>query len=551
MRKPEGGSDAADIDRRLSADGDHVINRRPSFKSTTPRTPPLPRPPKGCCGFGTEMAEEEVDYALIGGGIMSATLGLLLKQLQPSWKINIYERLGSVAQESSNGWNNAGTGHSALCEPNYTPWKEGSKTEVDITKAITVCENWWLSRQYWSYLVEQGEIDAPNKFINNTPHMTVGRGEEQVRWLKTRYEALSKHPLFEGMEYSEDDKKMAQWCQIMIQGRQEEQKVAMTRCDWGTDVDFGALTEDLVKVFMKKGGNLLLYHTVTNLKKLKDSGEFHWLLTVQKKDCYTGLTAVKAKYVFCGAGGWALPLLQKSGIPEIRGFMGFPISGEFLVCQNPDIVSKQGNNKVYGPADVGAPPMSVPHLDARIIGGKRMLLFGPFAGFSPRYLKTGSLMDLICAVRCGNLFPAACAGLRNLDLTVYLAKQLLKTNHGKHEILRDFIPDAKPYDWTLVTAGQRVQIMKKDAKKGGILQFGTEVVSSADGSISGLLGASPGASTAVQVALDVLKKTRKEKIKEWEPEIAKMIASYGTKLADDKETYRKIKARTGNALRIK
>merc|ERR1711933_385226 len=351
-----------------------------------------------------------------------------------------------------------------------------------------------------------------------------------------------------GMEYTEDKATMTKWCPLMMEGRDPKDKVALTKCDVGTDCDFGALTKELGKGFMKKGGNLLLFHTVTGLKREKDG---RWLITVRKNDLGAGKRQVRSKFVFVGAGGWALLLLQKSKIPEIRGFMGFPISGEFLVCQNPEVVSKHPN-KVYGKAAIGAPPMSVPHLDKRIISGKHMLLFGPFAGFSPRYLKTGSLLDLFKSIRLHNLIPAAAAGLQNLDLTVYLVKQLLASDNKKFAELLNFVPNAKPDDWLLVTAGQRVQIMKKDPKKVGILQFGTEGVAAADGSICGLLGASPGASTAVQVALDVLAKcfTGSGEFARWTPKIQEMIQSYGSKLSDDRDKYQKIHKKTAATLNI-
>lgn len=476
---------------------------------------------------------------------MSATVGLMLKQLEPSWKINIYERLGACAEESSNGWNNAGTGHSALCEPNYTP---GNADGVDVSKAITVCENWQLSRQYWSYLVDKGLIKNPSQFIDTTPHLTFAYGEDQIGWLKARYEALKDHPLFKGMEYSDDPAKIKEWCPLMMEGRGPSDKIALSRCAWGTDVDFGALTKELATGFMQTGGNLLLFHTVTAIKKQKDGT---WLLTIKKNDLGAKVQQVKSKFVFVGAGGWALLMLQKAHIPEIKGFMGFPISGEFLVCQNPEVVAKHPN-KVYGKAAIGAPPMSVPHLDKRVIGGKHMILFGPFAGFSPRYLKTGGLMDLIKAIRPHNLIPAAAAGLQNLDLTIYLVKQLAASDNKKFGELQVFVPTAKPEDWCLVTAGQRVQIMKKDKKKCGILQFGTEVVAAADGSICGLLGASPGASTAVQVALDVLFKCfEKTKFEGWKPKVVEMIPSYGTKLSNNPTLADQLHAESARLLGIK
>merc|ERR1712050_593738 len=386
-------------------------------------------------------------------------------------------------------------------------------------------------------------------FINNTPHCTFAYGEDQVDWLRKRYAALHKHPLFEGMEYAEDKATLQKWAPLMMEGRDPSDKVALSRCDVGTDCDFGALTRDLGKAFMQSGGNLLLFHTVTGLKKEADG---RWLLTIKKNDLGAKTCQVRSRFVFVGAGGWALLLLQKSKIPEIKGFMGFPISGEFLVCQNPEVVDKHPN-KVYGKAAIGAPPMSVPHLDKRIISGKHMLLFGPFAGFSPRYLKTGSLLDLFKSIRLHNLIPAAAAGLQNLEVTVYLVKQLLASDNKKFAELHNFVPNARPSDWLLVTAGQRVQIMKKDPKKVGILQFGTEVVAAADGSICGLLGASPGASTAVQVALDVLAKCFGEKgtFTKWTPKIQEMIPSYGTKLSDDKARYQQIHKHTAALLNIK
>jgi len=357
---------------------------------------------------------------------------------------------------------------------------------------------------------------------------------------------LSKHPLFHGIEYTEDHAKMRQWCPLMMEGRDPSEKISMTSVPYGTDVDFGALTKLMSKGFMRKNGDLQLYTTVSNLKRDGDK----WLATVSSNDLGGGQRQVRSKFVFVGAGGWALLLLQKTGIPEIKGFMGFPISGEFLVCQKKEL-AEQHPAKCYGKAAIGAPPMSVPHLDARIIGGKKMILFGPFAGFSPRYLKTGSLLDLVKSVKWHNLIPAAAAGLQNLDLTVYLAKQLLATKEHKLAELKIFVPNAKAEDWTLATAGQRVQIMKKDKDKIGVLQFGTEVVAAADGSICGLLGASPGASTAVQVALDVLAKCFASKAATWTPKIKTMVPSYGTRLSDDPQKLMQLHAETARALNIK
>mmetsp|Transcript_24049 Transcript_24049/g.55885 ORF Transcript_24049/g.55885 Transcript_24049/m.55885 type:complete len:545 (+) Transcript_24049:109-1743(+) len=535
----EAGSTGIGMERRLSTDANDVVNRRPSYVA-----PPRKKSEVKCFGCCVSPPPvEEVDVVLVGGGSMSLTVGLMLKQLQPTWKIVLFERLGAVAEESTNGWNNAGTGHSALCEPNYTPDKGDT---VDITKAVVVNENFQLSRQYWAYLKKNGLLDNTD-WITPTPHLTFAYGEDQITWLQKRYAELSKNPLFKGMQYTEDPKKLMEWAPLMMEGRDAKDKVAMTNCTYGTDVDFGALTREMAKGFMKLGGNMQLFSTVTGLKKEKEGT---WLVKVAKSDVGAQTSTFRSKFVFVGAGGWALLLLQKSGIPEIKGFMGFPISGEFLVCQNPAVVKKHPA-KVYGKAAIGAPPMSVPHLDKRSIGGKEMVLFGPFAGFSPRYLKTGSLLDLFKSIRPHNLIPAAAAGLQNLDLTIYLVKQLAASNHQKYMELKRFVPNAEAKDWLKCTAGQRVQIMKKDPKKIGILQFGTEVVAGSDGSIAGLLGASPGASTAVQVALDVLRKCFKKEFEgAWNKKIREMIPSFDTKLSDDPSRAVRVSQDTGAILGI-
>jgi len=350
------------------------------------------------------------------------------------------------------------------------------------------------------------------------------------------------------MEYSEDPEVIKQWSPLLVDGRDSNEKIACTYVKDGTDIDYGALTRGMVYNFENKGGKCLLYHSVTNLKKQSDGS---WMVRVSKRDIDTGFTDYKAKFVFVGGGGWSLPILQNAGIPEIKGFAGFPISGEFLVCQKPEVVEKH-NIKAYGKAAVGAPPMSVPHLDARVIDGNRMLLFGPCAGFSPRFLKTGGMMDLIKSIKWHNLIPMTVAGLANLDLCVYLAKELLASKNKRLRSLREFCPEAKGEDWTLITAGQRVQVMKKDPVKVGVLQFGTEVVAAEDGSICGLLGASPGASIAVSVALDALNKCFASQFKsgEWESRIKTLVPSYGMKLNEDAELAAKYREMYANILGI-
>ncbi len=483
------------------------------------------------------------DVILIGAGIMSATLGTFLKELAPDWKIKVYEKLDKSGEESSNEWNNAGTGHSALCELNYTPEKaDGS---IDITKAIHVNEQFQLSRQFWSFLVNNNLISNPQEFIMPLPHMSLVQGEENVEFLKKRFKALSEHPLFQGMEFSDDAEKLKEWIPVIMNERASSEPIAATKIDSGTDVNFGALTRILIEQLQGQGVEVNYKHTVDTIKRTNDG---LWEVKVHSED--GKIEYQTAKFIFIGAGGGSLPLLQKTGIPESKHVGGFPVSGLFLVCNNPDIV-EQHHAKVYGKAAVGAPPMSVPHLDTRYIDNKKSLLFGPFAGFSPKFLKTGSNMDLIGSVKPNNVFTMLAAGAKNLSLTKYLVEQLMLSKEQRIEELRDFVPNAKSEDWDIVVAGQRVQVIKDTEKGGkGTLQFGTEVITAEDGSVAALLGASPGASTAVHVMLEIIDKCFPEQKKEWEPKIKEMIPSYGIKLGENPELFNKIFADTTKALRL-
>lgn len=471
----------------------------------------------------SDLPEGTFDVLLIGGGIMSATLGTLLQELQPSWKIAVLERLSDVALESSNAWNNAGTGHAALCELNYTP--EAKDGSIDPTKAISINEQFQQSRQLWASLVEAGVLDAPSTFINSAPHMTFVRGEKDVAYLKKRYEALKDQPLFAGMEYSEDSRVINQWAPLLMQKRRKGEPFAATRVPSGTDVDFGALTRQLLAHLAENGADVRTNTEVRGLKRLADGT---WGVKFRRT---VGRTPgeLRARFVFVGAGGWALKLLQKSGIPEIKGYGVFPIGGQFLQTTNPAVVA-QHKAKVYSQASVGAPPMSVPHLDTRVVDGEASLLFGPFATFSPKFLKNGSMLDIVTQVRAHNLGPMLKVAWDNPSLISYLVGELLKNHRKKVDSLRTFMPTAQDDDWTLIQAGQRAQVMKKDPEKGGVLQFGTEVVTGADGTIAGLLGASPGASTAVSIMLGLLKTCFPDRIDGWEARLRELIPSYGETL---------------------
>ncbi|WCS24560.1 malate dehydrogenase (quinone) [Methylobacterium sp. NMS14P] len=494
--------------------------------------------------------DDNPDVVLIGAGIMSATFGTMLKELEPSLRIAMFETLHDCAQESSEGWNNAGTGHAANCELNYTPQRpDGS---VDIAKALEVNTEFDISRQLWAHLVRKGAIPDPRAFIHPCPHMSFVWGAENVAFLKARYAAMSAHHCYHGMEYSEDPQVIAGWAPLIIEGRAPGEPIAATRIVTGTDVDYGALTHLLVKQLAAQPGFAVHYNRkVVALDRVDDG---RWAVTVE--DTYDGTRqTATAKFVFIGAGGGSLPLLQASKIPEGRGYGGFPVSGIWLRC-DVDAVSARHHAKVYGKAASGSPPMSVPHLDTRIIGGKRSLLFGPYAGFSSRFLKHGSLTDLFTALTPHNIVPLLDVAKDNVALTEYLVGQVLQSSDHQFATLKDFFPKALKQDWTSAVAGQRVQTIKPTGKTNpleeGYLEFGTELVAAADNSICALLGASPGASTAAFIAVEVLEKCFADRLTPdaWLPRLKAVIPTYGIDLKRDAEACRRSRAETAPVLRI-
>ncbi len=486
---------------------------------------------------------EKLDVALIGGGIMSATLGALLLQLNPKLKISTFERLEEVALESSNPWNNAGTGHAALCELNYMPDSPDGSLP-DASKAIAINEQFQLSRQLWSSFVKLGVLKEPGSFIKSTPHMTFVRGDKDVDYLKRRAQVLAKQPLFNGFEFSTDHKKIASWAPLLIEQRDKSEVIAATRIESGTDVNFGAITEQLFDYLKSKNSKLHLNSEVVAIRRVNDG----WHLTVKNRK--TGLKSyVESKFVFVGAGGWALKLLQKAGIPEAEGYGLFPVSGSFLRTDSQQLVARH-QAKVYSQASVGAPPMSVPHLDTRVVDGKSSLLFGPYAGAIPKFLKHGSVLDLPLAIRPSNIRPYLSVAIRNLSLIKYLVVELTKTKKQRFDALKEFMPSADPADWQLIVAGQRAQVIKRDSKGNGTLQFGTEVVSSADGTIAGLLGASPGASTSVHIMLEVIQKSFPDEYAIWQKKLRNLIPSLGERLNENPALARKVLADTARTLKL-
>mmetsp|Transcript_90258 Transcript_90258/g.238837 ORF Transcript_90258/g.238837 Transcript_90258/m.238837 type:complete len:569 (+) Transcript_90258:81-1787(+) len=535
------------LEKRMSATLDDPVNQSQQVRARgssmrqekAPKTVTKPTDPGCFACFSKYPAPKEVDALCIGAGIMSSTVALMLQQLEPTWKIVMCERLHAVAEESSNGFNNAGTGHAGFMEPNYTkydkPGPDGTK-KVNPDKVFHICQQFMSSRIYWTYLCKKGLLPEPSTFIHQTDHIALGIGEDQVQFIKDRYAAMKNHPsgLFSSMELATPDtpgdlQKQKEWAPLITEGREPSEKTCMTRMRYGTDVDFGALTRAQVQSFMKLGGDLRLYTSVTDVKKDKDG---KWIVTTKNASTGRGIIVYKTPFLYVGAGGWALLLMQKAGLKEVNGYMALPVTGDWAVCQNPEVVKKH-KVKVYAPGAPGAPPMSMPHLDYRTIGGKEMLLFGPFGSITLKFLRYGSVFDAFKALKTHNLGSTIGALSRNMSLAVMLMKDVFKSGKGKLNDIRHYFPEADPEDWTLIPAGVRAQIIKKDGNGKGMLQFGTEVITNEEGTICGLLGASPGASTCVTIGLDTLEKCFKNKPQwaKWTPELQKMIYTWSPNVA--------------------
>lgn len=485
------------------------------------------------------------DVILIGAGILSTTFGSFLKNIEPDWNIKLFERLEQPAIESSNEKNNAGTGHAALCELNYTVEQEDGS--IDVERAKEINEQFEISKQFWSYLVKSKAIENPQEFIRPLPHISFVMGIRNVDFLKRRYDALKSLPMFEGLTYTEDHKVLAEWMPLMMQGRNSNEPLAASKIDEGTDVNFGELTRKLVKNIEKhENAQVHFRHEVVDFKQLSNS---KWEVKVRNLETGKVETHV-ADYIFIGAGGHAIPLLQKTKIPESRHLGGFPISGAFLVCNNPKVVSEH-NAKVYGKEPPGTPPMTVPHLDRRYIQGKESLLFGPFASIGPKFLKNGSNLDLFKSINTSNVVTMLSSGVKNLSLVKYSIQQVLQRKEDRMKELRRFVPDAKDEDWDIHIAGKRVQVIKDTEEHGrGFIQFGTEVVNSEDHTVIALLGESPGASTSVSVALEVIEKNFPQYIDKWESKIKEIIPSYGESLIEDSALLKKTRKQTAEALEL-
>jgi malate dehydrogenase (quinone) len=442
---------------------------------------------------------ENPDLVLIGSGIMSASLAALLRLLNPELRIQVFEANDELAQESSNGWSNAGTGHAGICELSYTPRKESDGT-VNVTKAIEIYDQFEQSKQFWAFATVRNILGSASEFINPVRHVSFVHGQEQVDFLRARYMAMRRHHFFSKMQFTVEPSVVASWVPLLVEGR-EAIPIAATMMDEGTDVNFGAIASRLLGWISKQNGcGVATGHRVIDLKK-QGAG---WGITI--RNCATNqLSTTRTKFVFVGAGGGTLPLLQRSDIAESKGLGGFPIGGQWLVCENPEIVRRH-DAKVYGQALGAAPTMAIPHLDTRVLDGRKTLLFGPFASWTTKFLhKQGRWTDLPFSIRPDNLVTLARIGFSNAGLVRYLVQQGTQSMADRLATLRIFYPAARAEDWKLIDAGIRVQAIKKTDGEAGIVHYGTEIITNFDKSLSALLGASPGASVSVSIVLNIIR----------------------------------------------
>ncbi len=434
------------------------------------------------------------DVILIGSGIMSATLAVMLKRLDPRLRIQMIEITSELAQEASNGWNNAGTGHAGICELSYTPARDAGGG-VSISRALHIFEQFEHSKQFWGSMTAEGMMGEPADFIHAVSHQCFVKGADDVSFLHDRHVAMKEHHFFRGMTFTTDSAMIQQWAPLVMEGR-AACPVAATKGD-GTEVDYGMLARRLCGwLAQQQHCGIATGWKVTKLKR--GAGEWH----LDMRCVASGEERKqRAKFVFVGAGGGSLPLLQSTGLSEVSGLGGFPIGGQWLVCDEPSICARH-DAKVYGITPSSSPSLGAGHLDVRRLNGRRQLLFGPFASWTTRFLKHGRWSDLPLSIRAGNLGALLRTAARNRSLVHYLITQGLQSMESRMVALREFYPGARSEHWRLVQAGIRVQAIKKADR--GAVHFGTEVFSSADRSLASLLGASPGASVSVNIALEVI-----------------------------------------------
>jgi malate dehydrogenase (quinone) len=454
------------------------------------------RPPIGAIGSVKAHIIEAPDVVLVGSGIMSSTLAVMLKRLDPRLRVQIVEVASELAREASDGWNNAGTGHAGICEMSYTPTRDPDG-RVPIARALKIFEQFEHSKQFWGAMTAAGAVGEPADFIHSVPHICFVKGTDDVDFLQARHAAMQEHHFFRSMQLTSDPSVIHDWVPLVMEGRATGRVAATMGA--GTEVNYGLLARRLCGwLAQQEHCGVATGWKVTRLRRRVGQ----WRLAL----CHIASGEVRelgARFVFIGAGGGSLTLLQSTGLPEVAGLGGFPIGGQWLVCDNPAICTRH-DAKVYGATPPSSPSLGAGHLDVRRLDGQRQLLFGPFASWTTRFLKhSGSWGDLPRSIRLNNLPAMLRTAICNRSLVKYLVTQGLQSMNNRLQAVREYYPNARLEDWRLVQAGIRVQAIKRADR--GAVYFGTEVFSPADRSLAALLGASPGASVSVNIAFEVIR----------------------------------------------
>lgn len=446
---------------------------------------------------GPHAARDASDVAIVGGGIMSATLAVMLKEVAPELSVRVLEADTELAREASDGWNNAGTGHAGLCEISYTP-SRGTDGRVGIDRAVEVCEQFEHSKQFWAHAVTSGIVERADAFVRPVPHICFVEGAQDVSFLQARHAALSGHHFFRTQRLTSDPEEIRAWAPLVMEGRRPG-PVAATWSGGGTEVDYGTLARRLLGWLARQDGCSVETGCHVQAIRRDHAG---WRLAIDRGSAGDA-SEQRARFVFVGAGGGTLRLLQSAGLPEAAGMACFPIGGQWLICDDPAIVGRHAA-KVYGTTPPSSPALGAGHLDIRWFDGRPHLLFGPFASWTTRFLtRTGRWTDLPRSLRAGNLVTLLQVAARNQSLVRYLIAEGLQGMGRRMAALRRFYPAARPEDWRLVQAGIRVQTIH--AADRGRISFSTQVFSSTDRSLAALLGASPGASVAADIALETIR----------------------------------------------
>jgi malate dehydrogenase (quinone) len=432
-----------------------------------------------------------MNVVIVGAGIMGTTFAVLAKEMAPDLDITILERLDSAGAGNSSAFWNAGTGHEANCELNYTPVDE---EVISVEKALKIHAQFNVAKQFWAYLVEKGVMKDPKTFINQTRHCTIV-SESAIEELRLRFSEMSAHHFFEHMRYSEDFDEIKSWIPYTMDERPRDEKMAATVVETGTDVNFGALTEQMAAHAVNDLGVRIEYGT--HVKRVHKSPTGRWIIEAVTRG---EPVQHRADVLFVGAGGGAFPLLKKSHLPFVHRFAGFPVGGRFLQAPIREDQADYYRAKTYGKAKVGAPPMSVPHLDLRVVDGKHYLLFGPFASFNLVLERGRGFLDYLRSIRLHDIPNLLNVTLEHFALVKYLVSETFKGEKSMLAELDEFAPGlSRKFDWKPINAGQRVQIIRD-----GDLQMGTEILVSRDKTYGTLLGASPGASVSPEVMLRCL-----------------------------------------------